>query len=296
MQQKYVTIIIPTYNDWERLALCISALAVQTYPRDSFEVIIVNNKPDDNIPVDFTLPDNFQVVAEVKPGSYAARNKGLSLARGEIVGFTDSDCIPDPDWIKNAVLYFEMHNNCSRIAGKIDFYFKKVKPNHVELLESLFSFNQDKYVERQGMGVTANMFSRKSVFNTVGNFNEKLMSGGDLEWGRRANSAGCNIHYVKSVIVKHPARSTFAELKSKARRVAGGHSQIGVNKKRSFVNLAWKLILAFKPNLKETIFIYRQKKLGVKSKTIIWVMRYNLQLTRALEKFKVNRGKPPARF
>jgi|SRR5688500_3918586 len=296
MQRTYVSIIIPTYNDWERLALCVAALAVQSYPRDSFEVIIVNNKPDDNIPEGFTLPDHFRIVAEEKPGSYAARNKGLCIASGDIVGFTDSDCIPEPDWIKNAVLHFETNKNCSRIAGKIDFYFKEVKPNHVEQLESLFSFNQDKYVERQGMGVTANMFSRKSVFNTVGNFNEKLMSGGDLEWGRRANAAGCSIHYVATVIVKHPARSTFAELKSKARRVAGGHSQIGVYKKSTFLILAWKLILAFKPNLKETIFIYRQKKLGVKSKTIIWAMRYNLQVTRALEKFKVKRGKPPARF
>lgn len=296
MQRTYVSIIIPTYNDWERLALCVAALAVQTYPRDSFEVIIVNNKPGDTIPEGFTLPNDFRVVAEEKPGSYAARNKGLSIARGEIVGFTDSDCIPDTDWIKNAVLHFEMNSNCTRIAGKIDFYFKEVKPNHVELLESLFSFNQDKYVERQGMGATANMFSRKSVFKAVGNFNEKLMSGGDLEWGRRANAAGCNIHYVATVIVKHPARSTFAELKSKARRVAGGHSQIGGYKNKTFLTLAWRLIYSFKPNLKETIFIYRQKKLGAKSKTIIWVMRYILQVTRTLEKFKINRGKPPARF
>jgi glycosyltransferase involved in cell wall biosynthesis len=296
MQATYVSIIIPTYNDWHRLATCISALDKQTYPKDSYEVIVINNNPSDEVPDGFTLPDGFQLLTEEKPGSYAARNKGLRVAKGEILGFTDSDCIPDKDWIKNAVMYFAGNESCSRIAGKIDFYFKEERPNDVELLETLFSFNQESYVKVHGMGVTGNMFSRRNVFDAVGDFNGSLMSGGDLEWGSRARIAGYQIHYAPSVIVRHPARSSFEELKSKARRIAGGHAKTAFNKKATIFRHLWKLLIGFKPNVRETIFIYRQKKIRLKSRTNIHLMRYSLQVTQALEKFKVNMGKTPSRF
>jgi cellulose synthase/poly-beta-1,6-N-acetylglucosamine synthase-like glycosyltransferase len=296
MHAAYVSIIIPTYKDWHRLALCVEALAKQTYPKANFEVIIINNDPGDSMPPAFVMPDGYRVITEAKSGSYAARNAGLGIAKGDIIGFTDSDCIPDPDWIKNAVSYLEGNKQCSRIAGKIDFYFKGAKPNNVELLEMLFSFDQRYYVKTYGMGVTGNMFSYKAVFQDVGDFNESLMSGGDLEWGRRAQAAGYNIHFVPDVIVKHPARSSFSELKSKARRIAGGHSLLASSGKKEYLKFFWKLIRSFKPNLRETLFIYKQKRIAIRSKTIIFLMRYRLQVIRALEKFKVNMGKNPERF
>jgi glycosyltransferase involved in cell wall biosynthesis len=295
MQEPFVSVIIPTYNDWDRLALCLGALEKQTYPKERFEVIVVNNHPDDSIPASFTIPDGFRVLTEKKSGSYAARNAGLLQSKGDILGFTDSDCIPSLNWIKSAVDYFNTNKKCSRIAGKVEFYFKHEKPNDVELLEALFSFNQNYYVTKHGMGATANMFSYKNVFDAIGGFNAEMMSGGDLEWGKRAKAAGYNIDYVTTVIVKHPARSTYKELKSKARRVAGGHSQIALARKPTKFQLAWILMKSLKPKLKETIFIYRQKKIGIVKKTKIFLMCYQLQVIRALEKFKVSMGKKPQR-
>lgn len=46
----FVSVIIPTYHDWDRLKKCIEALKIQTYPSDLFEVIIVNNDPADKAP------------------------------------------------------------------------------------------------------------------------------------------------------------------------------------------------------------------------------------------------------
>jgi hypothetical protein len=140
------------------------------------------------------------------------------------------------------------------------------------------------------------MFSYKHVFDAIGGFNAEMMSGGDLEWGKRAKAAGYNIDYVTTVVVKHPARSTFQELKSKARRVAGGHSQIALSRKPTKLQLTWTFMKGLKPNLKETIFIYRQNKMGIKSKTKIFLMCYQLQVIRALERFKVSMGKKPQRY
>src|SRR3954452_20493964 len=128
MNSIVVSIIIPTYNDWKRLSLCVNALADQSYSKDKFEVIIVNNNPADTIPANFILPDNAIIITEEAPGSYAARNAALRMAKGEIIGFTDSDCIPDPNWIKNAVDYLESNSTCSRIAGKIAVFFETSNP------------------------------------------------------------------------------------------------------------------------------------------------------------------------
>jgi len=95
----FVSVIIPTYRDWNRLKLCVNALKNQTYPKNRFEAIVVNNDPADPCPY-CPLPDNFVLTTEGKPGSYAARNAGIKIAKGDILAFTDSDCIPYSDWIE----------------------------------------------------------------------------------------------------------------------------------------------------------------------------------------------------
>src|SRR5690606_18431287 len=121
--EPFVSIIIPTYKDWQRLSLCLEALSKQTFPAENFEVIVVNNDPDDVVPTFISLPETWQIVSERKSGSYAARNRGLLLAKGEILGFTDSDCLPDKDWIYNAVSIFE-ERKCDRIAGDIQIFYE----------------------------------------------------------------------------------------------------------------------------------------------------------------------------
>src|SRR5215217_5319918 len=113
---RLVSIIIPTYHDWARLELCIEAIKSQSYPAHLIEVIIVNNDPDDSPPEMFKIEPNIKLISESKPGSYAARNTALENISGEIVAFTDSDCIPDIDWISNAAAYFDKNPDVTRIA------------------------------------------------------------------------------------------------------------------------------------------------------------------------------------
>src|SRR5690606_33493940 len=101
-----ISVIIPTYHDWARLILCVEALKNQSFPQEDFEVLIVNNDPLDKVPAGFPIFPNFSIINEEKPGSYAARNSAIKIAKGEILAFTDSDCIPDKDWLQNAYRYF----------------------------------------------------------------------------------------------------------------------------------------------------------------------------------------------
>lgn len=222
----FVSVIIPTYNDWDRLNKCLKALSNQTYPHKRFEVIIINNNPLDYIP-DKIKNYNYSIVTESTVGSYAARNKGISLSKGDILAFTDSDCIPDTFWIERAINKF--NEGCDRIAGHIDIFPTDVNPNIAELYDMTFGFDQQ-ISAMNGLSVTANMFARKSLFDEYGKFKSSLFSGGDTEWSRRVYSKGVSINYDPEVIVMHPARKSIKELLNKRHRVSAKKSIIYIQK------------------------------------------------------------------
>lgn len=216
-----VSVIIPTYRDWDRLALCLKSLDKQSYPKERFEIIVVNNDPNDHTPVGFFTPVNCRIISEEKAGSYAARNTGLSLARGEVIAFTDSDCIPDKNWLVKGVACLTGTENVGVVAGKIELFYKTEKPNAVEIYEKYTAFNQENNA-RAGSSVGANWFSFRNVIAEFGGFNSKLKSGGDSELSVNIFKRGYHIKYCRDAIILHPSRSTFLELGTKYKRVFGG--------------------------------------------------------------------------
>jgi GT2 family glycosyltransferase len=290
MSNILVSIIIPTYNDWNRLSLCLDALGKQTLSKDEFEVIVVNNNPKDSVPKNFSLSRNVSILTEKQAGSYAARNAGIKIAKGEIIGFTDSDCIPDINWIKNAIDHFRLKQDCTRIAGKINIFFKSQIPTKAELYDKLYAFNQREYVQNSGTGVTANLFAYKHVFEAVGLFNEGLLSGGDFLWGVSAHRHGFKIDYVENVIVNHPARRNLKELIKKEKRV-GGNQALFLRKRNAMINFGI-FLKDVVPRLGSAIFIFTQgKHLKLHDKLYLYVIRQFLLGVRAHEKFRVQIGK-----
>jgi glycosyltransferase involved in cell wall biosynthesis len=272
-----VSIIIPTYHDWKRLAICLDALEKQTFPKEEFEILVVNNDPKDPTPANFYLPQN----CEGKPGSYSARNTALKLVKGEIIGFTDSDCIPDKDWITNAILLFKKHPECTRIAGHIELFFKSDKLTLAEMYEKVYAFRQD-FAAKVGASVTGNMFAYKKLLDEVGDFNETLMSGGDYEWSMRAKALHSKIMYGADVVLQHPARHELDELIKKTKRLG---SFYGKSKIRSLFRLCKYLIPPF------NTFADAKNKLPFDQQIKVMYVRYFLNLTRSMEEVKIAFGK-----
>ena len=220
-----VSVVIPVYNDLRRLEICLRALQNQDYPKDRYEVIVVDNGSDEDIDSVIRKFRTLQVrtVEEHRVGSYAARNRGISVARGEILAFTDSDCIPAPDWIRKGVKNLLRLSNPGLIAGRVQVFYKDPrKPTPVELYDQIFSFRVSEGIRNRKTGPTANMFAPRRVFARVGFFNERLKSRGDFEWTRRAYLAGYQLTYAGDVCVAHPARYSFGQIYRRTIRVEGG--------------------------------------------------------------------------
>lgn len=219
----FVSVIIPVYNDTDRLMQCLECLAAQSYPRDRLEVIVVDNGSRESPRKRVEEFPFCKFAEESTPGSYAARNRGLELARGTIIAFTDADCLPDLDWLAVAQRELAANPTCGFIGGGVEIFpADPARPSAVELYDMIFGLNQCSCVTRHQYAVTANLVARRSTIDHVGPFDVKLKSLGDADWGQRASSKGFPGLYVEDALIRHPARRHFESILTQARRLAGG--------------------------------------------------------------------------
>ncbi|MFC1885080.1 glycosyltransferase [Thermodesulfobacteriota bacterium] len=223
MASPFVSVIIPVYNDTVRLKSCLHALEKQTYPPESYEVIVVDNGSDH--PIESVISDFTHARSALEPdrGSYKARNRGIALSKGIILAFTDADCIPSSNWIERGALHLKNSREFGIIGGKIEFFFRNPgRPSAIELYDSMFHLNNKQYIQKENFSVTANMFVRKNIMDKVGSFDHNLKSSGDKDWGNRAAFSDFKLLYAEDVIVSHPARHSFVQLRKKSVRIVEG--------------------------------------------------------------------------
>jgi glycosyltransferase involved in cell wall biosynthesis len=219
----FVSVIVPVFEDEAALRRCLRALAAQSYPAARFEVVVVDNGGNPRIGRAVRRFRRLRLVREPSAGAYAARNRGAAEARGDVLAFTDADCIPDRRWLERAVAALARAPRCGLVAGRIDVFARDPRrPRPSELYETAAAFRQKDYVERWRFGATANLVTRRAVFDRVGCFDGRLRSLGDREWGARVSRAGYDLVYADDAVVRHPARASLSALWRRTARTAGG--------------------------------------------------------------------------
>ncbi len=221
----FVSVIVPVYNDRLRIRLCLAALLDQTYPRDCYEVIVVDDGSTDGTrEVVAAQPVTLLVEPRVR-GSYAARNRALREARGEVIAFTDADCIPARQWIAAGVHALEAQ--AADLAGGAVRLVASPRPSGAEIYDSITNMRQERTIPERRVAKTANLFVRARLFETLGPFTESLPSGGDVDWTRRATRRGHRLIFAPEAQVTHPTRRLLALL-GKQFRV--GRGQYGLRR------------------------------------------------------------------
>ncbi|UAJ11195.1 glycosyltransferase family 2 protein [Glacieibacterium megasporae] len=209
-----VSVIIPHFEDLANLGLCLDALAAQTF-RD-FETIVADNaSPAGTAAVEAVIAGRATLVIAHERGAGAARNAGVAAAGAGILAFTDADCVPAPGWLAAGVTAL---TQADLVGGAMRVSFAdEAAPTAVEAFERVFAFDNRAYVEGKGFSVTANLFTRRDVFDTVGGFRAHVSE--DADWCLRARDAGYRIAYAADAIVAHPARRTWEQLTRKWERL-----------------------------------------------------------------------------
>lgn len=269
-------IIIPHYNDVTRLLRCLSVLVHQISP--SIELIVVDNQSTESLePVRSAFP-HIRIVTEAKKGAAEARNRGVAETSAERLFFLDCDCVPSSDWLATAL---NIADRADVIGGYISVFDETPPPrNGAQAFEAVFAFDNKAYVQEKGFSVTANLLTRRDVFNATGPFVAGLSE--DLDWCRRATAQGFTLAYDERLSVSHPSRGTWTDLKRKWRRLT--QESFGVNGTGPKARLRWALramampisILAHAPR----VLLSRELR-GSKERILALVTLTRLRILRA---------------
>jgi glycosyltransferase involved in cell wall biosynthesis len=206
-----VSVIVCTRNRSPALAQLLDALTRLGIPRDlSWELVVVDNGSTDGTGI---LLDSFACrlpvrrIFEGRKGLSRARNAGLAAARGEILAFTDDDCIPSPDWLSNVVREFEHYPELAGLGGRVELHDPRDFPITIRTSrtrEALTSPHQ-----LPALMVGCNMAFRRGTVDAVGEFDATLGAGTpagsaeDTDYLYRALLLGLRIEYVPDVLVAH---------------------------------------------------------------------------------------------
>ena len=173
----YVSIIIPCYNVAQYIEECVSSCYAQTY--SELEVICIdNNSSDDTLKLLKNLRQRYPKIVidqELNPGAPAARNKGLSLAKGEWIQFLDADDLLLPEKLTHQVALID--KKTSFIAGAC--IRQDVKEEQTECL--LGGADIYKALFTAQLGITSSNLWRKSAIEAIGGWDESLKSSQEAE-------------------------------------------------------------------------------------------------------------------
>lgn len=210
--EPFVSVIVPVYNDASRLVNCLTSLELQTYPTHRYEVIVVDNGSEVPVTAASGSFAHARFEREPRPGCAAARVTGIERARGEILAFTDADCLPDPDWIANGVACFLQTPNCGLVGGHIEVFAEEaVRPTVAGILSTATHLKQKRFVQDGRWTAFANTFTSLQVIDNIGSMNTELIACEEVEWGLRVHAAGYRQVYAPNAIVRHPARSSILQ-------------------------------------------------------------------------------------
>lgn len=216
-----VAVVIPVWNGEAVLGRCLDALARQTLPRGTYQIIVVDNGSNDATARIARSYTGVELLEEKRPGSYVARNLGIERVRAPITAFTDADCEPAPDWLEQILRAAAANPGFGVLAGKIEL-FDEIAPEREVFgdYERLFSFPQAHAA--RGNCATANWASETALLKTLGGFDAALKSGGDRQMALRIRDSGHPLVFVPAMVVRHPVRASRAELVRKRQRLSGG--------------------------------------------------------------------------
>lgn len=245
----FVSVIVPHFNDLDRLELCLDCLQEQTLPGDRYEVIVCDNdSPVGRDAVLARVGNRARVVFEMERGAAAARNRGVREAAGEILAFTDSDCRPDRDWLARGIdglAEFDV------VGGSVQVFVRdEENMTPTEAFEMVFAFRNSKYIRKNGFSVTASLITTKATFMKVGNFTKGVSE--DIDWCRRALRANFTLGYREDCIILHPARRTFDELEAKWSRLVMQSYLLAKSEKGNTLRWAvhnWIVLASILPHL-----------------------------------------------
>lgn len=237
------SVIVPFLNEELYIERCVRSLLGQDFDKNEYELIFIDNGSTDRSAEIVRAFPRVIFLSEEKKNVYAVRNKGLAIAKGRIIAFTDADCVVRRDWLTQ--IYAGMKNTGAAIVlGKRCF------PDNSSLPLRMFADYENAKVKfvlsscpkKYFFGFTNNMAAKAEAFKMTGPFAEWEVTG-DLEFVHRCvrQIHGLKAAYLSSMQITHLEVTSLSAWLRKI-NIYGEHCRL-VEKVRNYSRLGYNVKL-----------------------------------------------------
>ncbi len=240
----FLSVVIPCRNEEKYIERCILSLKSQNYPKDRYEVLLVDGQSDDKtleilekIKIDF---DNLKIITNPNKVTPYALNIGVKSAKGDIVVILGAHSIIPDNFLLNGVKLFEKYPQASSVGGPItsegENLFGLATSYAMSSKIGIGNANH-RFPDYEGEAEMACFpFYKKEVFDKVGFFDERFVKNQDDEFAYRVTKAGMKIYISPSVKSSYFVRNNPKKL-FKQYFNYGYYKWLGFLKHKSFISI-----------------------------------------------------------
>lgn len=225
-EDMHISIIIATRNRCSDLSRAIESIEDVLVPEGcDCEIVVVDNGSTDETPsVCSTLAKggrkSLKYIYDPQHGKSAALNRAVRETQGDVLAFTDDDCIVDPNWIKEIVREFASDKHLALLGGGVRLYDERDVPITTVDGRGKIEITSLSMVLRTPLVIGCNMAVRREVFTRIGAFDVYMGPGTnavfeDLDFVYRAVKSGFKAVFSDKAVVYHNhGRRTANEAKA----------------------------------------------------------------------------------
>jgi len=241
----FVSVIIPVLNEERTIRECLTSLIKMDYPVERREILVVDNGSTDRT-AEIVKSFPIQYLQEELRGSAAARNKGIKASRGEIVAFTDADCVVTTGWLWELVRAFD-EEGVGGVAGEVVAYPPRTPAEWYAA--RVRHLSPQKYLSRPLLpfAAFANLSFRRDVFDRIGLLDETIPLGESTDFCTRLlQGTDLKLKYAPKALLFHRHRATTWEFVRQQWKYGRGHAQLYIKYRRE-IPWGWrKSVLAYR--------------------------------------------------
>jgi glycosyltransferase involved in cell wall biosynthesis len=247
----FVSVVIPVLNGEQTIGDCLVSVLRSDYPPHRREILVVDNGSTDRT-AEIIRSFPVRYLLDPKRGAAHARNEGIKASKGEIVAFTDADCVASSGWLRELANGFD-GEKVGGVAGEILPYPPRTAAERYAA--RIRHLSPERYLRRPifPFAVTANLAFRREVFDVVGLMDPRSPRGGESTdfCTRSFRGTGLQIRLAARAVVLHRHRATARELLHQQWSYGRGHAFLYI-KYRDEIPWGWRQTVSVYADLLRT--------------------------------------------
>jgi len=257
-----ISVIILTHNSESDIHRCLSSIITQSFPRNNFEIIIVDDGSKDNT-ISIVKKLDVDKIVQTEPCSIGkARNIGVQNSRGNLIAFIDSDCAAQKKWLEVIVKELEKINV---IGGPILNGNTKSFVACAEYLMEFSEFSENQKRKVINFAPCCNLAFRKKAFEQTEGFSEEQKSE-DVLFGNSLREAGVTTVFVPEMQISHYCRTRLDKYLSNSKTLGRYAFKTGKD-----VPTIWSKLTKSKWYI-PIVFVV---KIGARARRAVWAKKFS---------------------